>query len=204
MTPLKSKIIVKAYLEQKESHQIKCDDGKVINLYIGRKYAENNREANPTVCEVISVPDNITEVSVGDTLVVHHNLIGNQASHIETDTEEQSVLLTICADFTVYAKILQNGTLQPVFGNLIAERISKPSPFVSSVLVSPFEETKEYEFKVLAVSEGEEDVKVGDTILCYKHSDYEMVYHFNNKEHRAIRIVKNDVLGIIQSVEYEA
>ena len=193
MRPLKSKIIVKAFLEQKESHQIKCDDGRVINLYIGRKYAENNREANPTVCEVLSVPDDITEVKVGDTLIVHHNLIGNKASYIEQ--KDGNVTLTICADYTIYAKILQNGTLQPVFGNIIADRIHKPSPFISSQLIAPFEETEENLFKVLSVSEKEEDIKVGDTILCYKYSDYEMVYNFGGEERRAIRIVKNDVLG---------
>lgn len=191
MRALNKKIIVKAYLEQKESHEVHCEDGRVIQLYIGRKYAENNREANPTVAHVIATECN--EVSIGDNLVLNHNLITNKAAWIEE--KDGYVLLTINADSTVYAKIDENGTLQPVFGNLIAERIYHKE---ESKIWSGGDKKDDYRFKVLAVSNNEEDVKVGDTVLCYKFSDYEMVYHFKGQECRAIVIKKTDVLGICE------
>ena len=213
MKPLKGKIIVKAFLEQKESHEVKCDDGRVLQLYIGRKYAENNREANPTVCEVVAVSDgysdNVDCVSIGDTLIVNHNLIGNKASWIEE--KDGYVTLTINADSSIYAKLCENGTLQPVFGNLIAERIHCKDDGrieavlvdnevvddggIMNVIVAPFSKTHDYVFKVLAISEGEQFASVGDYVVCYKHSDYEMVYNYGGSEKRAIRIKGDDVLG---------
>lgn len=183
-------LIVKAYLEQKESHEVRLPDGTTINLYLGRKYGENNREINPTVAEVVSVGDEITDVELGDKLILHHNLIMNEANYI--DKQGQYVWLGIPYNELVYAKIAYDGTLIPLKGTLIGERIVKEK-------VSEFEyeeKTEPMKFKILTTPEGYDDVKAGDTILAYKLSDYEMVYHHDNRECRAIRISTDDVLGI--------
>lgn len=183
-------LIVKAHLEQKESHEVRMPDGSVINLYIGRKYGENNREINPTVVEVVSVGDEIEDILVGDTLIVHHNLIMNEANHIKRDG--QMVWLGIPYNDLLYAKVYADGTLEPLYKCVLAERIVKPRK-------SEFEfedKTEPMKFRVLKTPQGYDDVKSGDTILAYKLSDYEMVYHHNNKECRAIRISIDDILGI--------
>ena len=165
-------------------------DGSKISIYIGRKYGENNREINPSVCEVVSVGENVTEVSVGDTIIVHHNLIMNEASYIERDG--QTVYMGIPAGELIYAKIKEGGELVPVFNNLIAERVVKPK--VSEL---EFEQkTEQMKFKVISVPDGYTDVEPGQYILAYKLSDYEMVYHYKNRESRAIRIAANDILGV--------
>jgi hypothetical protein len=187
-------LIVKSWDEQKESHQIKCDDGRVVNLYIGRRYSENSREQNPVVCEVLSKGADCDEIEVGDLLIVHHNVLTNEACIIERDTEQQFTIFSIYCDNTIYAKINPDGSLIPVNGNYIAERISKPP--VSNFIIAPFEETVETQFIIKAVPKNP-DVKVGDKVICYKYSDYEMVYHFNNEEKRAVRIWKEDMLGIM-------
>lgn len=183
-------LIVKAYLEQKESHAIQMPDGSTVNLYIGRKYGENNREINPTVADVVSVGDEVTEVEMGDKVILHHNLIQNEASYIRK--EGQYVWLGIPYNELVYAKLHEDGSLTPLSGTLIGERVKKPK--VSELEYE--EKTEQMKFKILQVPDGYEDVKAGDTILAYKLSDYEMVYHHNNKECRAIRIATKDVLGI--------
>lgn len=190
MKAKRKSLIVKAYLEQKESHNVQLPDGSVINLYIGRKYGENNREVNPTLVEVISVGDEVDNIKVGDKLILHHNLIMNEASYIKK--EGQTVWLGIPANEMVYAKIEDDGTLEPVFKSLIGERIVRPK--VSKLEYE--EKTEQMKFKILRVPKGYSDVKEGDTILAYKLSDYEMVYHHNNKECRAIRINQDDVLGV--------
>jgi len=193
MRTLHGKIIVKAYLEQKESHEVKCDDGRVIQLYIGRKYAENNREASPTVAEVVAVEDGYG-IKAGDVVALNHNLITNKASWIEE--KDGYVTLTIAADSTVYAKIGLNGVLEPLFGNLIAKRIYKQGDVGKGLIWAGGEVKDDYLFEVVSVSADEEDVKVGDTVLCYKFSDYELVYHYGGSEQRAIVIKKADVLGV--------
>lgn len=183
-------LIVKANLEQKESHEISLPDGSTISIYLGRKYGENNREINPTVCEVLSVGDDVTEVSVGDTIIVHHNMIMNEAAHIKKDG--QIVYMGVPATDLIYAKITEDGGLVPVFNNLIAERVVMPK---KSEL--EFEQkTEPMKFKVISTPQGYDDVKAGQYILAYKLSDYEMVYHYKNKERRAIRISANDILGV--------
>lgn len=190
MKAKRKSLIVKAHLEQKESHEVRMPDGSVINLYIGRKYGENNREINPTVVEVVSVGDEIDDISVGDTLVVHHNLIINEANHIKRDG--QLVWMGIGYNDLIYAKVFADGTLEPVYRCVLAERILKPR--ISEL---EFEDkTEPMKFKILKTPKGYSDVKSGDTVLAYKLSDYEMVYHHNNKECRAIRINTEDILGV--------
>lgn len=183
-------LIVKANLEQKESHEIQMPDGSTISIYLGRKFGENNREVYPNVCEVISVGEDVSGVSVGDKIILHHNILQNDATHIKK--EDGCVYVGIVADSLIYAKIAEDGTLIPLFRNLIGERVVKER-------VSQFEyedKTEQQKFKIVSVPEDYEDVVAGDTVLAYKLSDYEMVYHYNNKECRAIRIAADDILGI--------
>lgn len=181
---------MKAHLEQKESHAIQMPDGTVNHIYIGRKYGENNREISPTVCEVISVGDEVNNISVGDELILHHNIILNEATYIKKDGQE--VWIGIPANNMIYAKLNKDGSLVPLFDNLIGERIVKER--VSELEYE--DKTEQTKFKILQVPEDYEDVKAGDTVLAYKLSDYEMVYHYDNRECRAIRISGADVLGI--------
>ena len=194
MKAKRKQLIVKSYNEQKETHEVKMPDGNSIRLYIGRRYGENSREQNPVVCEVLSVGEGISTVKVGDLLIVHHNILTNEGQIISTNLAEQWTILAIHFDMTVYAIINSDGSLTPLNGNYIAERIKKPA--VSKTIHSPFEETLDTEFIITEVPE-DAFVNKGDRVLCYKYSDYEMVYHFNNEEKRAIRIWKEDILGVM-------
>ena len=82
-------------------------------------------------------------------------------------------------------------------GNLIAKRIKKEN---KSTLHVPFEETMETTFDIVSTPEDYDDVQPGDRVLCYKYSDYEIVYHFKNQQKKAIRIWKDDVLGVFDKV----
>ena len=188
-------LIVKSYREQKEVHEVSLQNGETLRLYIGRKYGENNREINPVVCEVLSVGEGVNNIEVGDLLILHHNCLDNEALIIEKDNSEMSDIVAVFWDKTIYAKInKETGELTPVNGNVIATRI--PKEIKTTLVVPDFNYTEDYEFNVVSVSSDFEDVKPGDRILCYKYSDYEMVYHFKNKEYRAIRITKEDIIGV--------
>jgi hypothetical protein len=189
-------LVVKSYKEQKETHEVTLENGETLRLYIGRKYGENNREMNPVVCEVLSVGKDVDNIEVGDMLILHHNCLDNEALIIERDLNELSDIVAVFWDKTIYAKIdKQTGELTPINGNVIAERITKK--FKTNLEIPNFNYTEEYEFNVVKVSDDFTEVKDGDRILCYKHSDYEMVYHFKNVERRAIRISKEDIIAVI-------
>jgi len=190
MKAKKNYLIVKAFIEQKESHEIVMPDGSKLNLFLGRKYNENNREANPTICEVIVVGDGIPDISVGDNIILHHNTITNEAIQIEK--KDGYVTLNVHYDSLVYAKVLEDGTLVPLKGYIIAERIEREKINDFDVLGG----TEKMKFNVISTPSGYDDVKPNQKILCYKLSDYEMVYHYKNKECRAIRISQDDILGV--------
>ena len=188
-------LVVKSYREQKETHEIDLKNGETLRLYIGRKYGENNREINPVVCEVLTVGPEVNNIEVGDLLILHHNCLDNEALLIERDNEEMSDIVAVFWDKTIYAKInKETGELIPINGNCIAKRIPKK---IESSMFQPFEMTEDYEFDIIAAPNDFPEVKAGDRVLCYKYSDYEMVYHFKNVERRAIRLSKDDVIGIL-------
>lgn len=198
MKAKRKQLIVKSYNEQKETHVIDGVDGEKIQIYIGRKYGENSREINPVVCEILSVGEDISSVEVGDLLIVHHNVLTNEGQIIKIDYNTQSTILAIHFDGTVYAKIdKETGELTPLNGNLIGKRIARE---FNSTLHIPFEETLDTTFDIISSPEDFQDVQPGDRVLCYKYSDYEMVYHFKNQEKKAIRIWKDDVIGIFDKV----
>ena len=198
MKPKKKHIIVKAFLAQKESHIVNCADGTSIELYLGRKYGENSREINPVVCEVTHKADDVEQVDIGDLLIVHHNTLTNEANVIKKDYSEQSVIMPILADNMLYAKINKiTGELTPLYGNFIAERIDVVK---KSVIIYDEGKKEEVKFKILATPSDCDDVAIGDNIICYKLSDYEMVYNFNGSEKRAIRIWKEDILAVFDKV----
>jgi len=198
MKPKKKHIIVKAFLTQKESHIVNCADGTSIELYLGRKYGENSREINPVVCEVTHKADDVEQVDIGDLLIVHHNTLTNEANVIKKDYSEQSVIMPILADNMLYAKINRiTGELTPLYGNFIAERIDVVR---KSIIISDEGKKEEVKFKILATPLDCDDVAVDDTVICYKLSDYEMVYNFNGSEKRAIRIWKEDILAVFDKV----
>lgn len=198
MKPKKKHIIVKAFLAQKESHIVKCADGTSIELYLGRKYGENSREINPVVCEVTHKAEDVNQVDVGDLLIVHHNTLTNEAAVIESNYNEQSVVMPILADNMLYAKInKETGELTPLYGNCIAERIDVVK---KSIIISNEGKKEEVKFKILATPSDYNDVAVGDDVICYKLSDYEMVYNFKGSEKRAIRIWKEDILAVFDKV----
>ena len=188
-------LVVKSYKEQKETHEVHLENGETLRLYIGRKYGENNREINPVVCEVLNVGKDVTNIEVGDMLILHHNCLDNEALLIERDREQMCDIVAIYWDATIYAKInKETGKLTPLNGNCIAKRIPKK---IESTMIQPFEMTEDYEFEIVSAPSDFQDVKAGDRVLCYKYSDYEMVYHFKNEEKRAIRLSKEDILGIL-------
>jgi len=198
MKAKRKQLIVKSFNEQKETHEIKMPEGESIRLYIGRRYGENGREINPNVCEIISVGDGISTVEVGDYIIVHHNILNNEGQIIESNVAEQWTILAIHFDSTVYAKIdKQTGEPIPLNGNCIGKRIKKE---IKSTMHIPFESTLETTFDIISTPEDFNDIKAGDRVLCYKHSDYEMVYHFNNQEKKAIRIWREDILGVFDKV----
>lgn len=204
-------ILVKADLEQKESHKIKCDDGREITLYIGRNYAVNKREANPCVCEVIDCnAPQYPHINAGDILVVHHNMLVKESPYLididgteaifsfpvmQKEVDNQTKEVTEVPNRQLFAKLV-DGELYPICNNLICERIKMPSR--SSIIIDP--DPPEYEDRVMVLKVSPEiyGINPGDVVLKHKLGDYDIVYNWNGREARATKVYAEDVYGIIE------
>lgn len=202
-------IIVQADMEQNEKHTITCNDGKKITLYIGRQYNFNHREKNPCVCTVIHNPnENYPHIKEGDVLVLHYGTFENPNYLIEKDGSVATFSIPLFSkefnnktqeyewniNHYIFGKII-DGEIHPLCDNLICERIVVPQE--SEIIFNPIEKTYKDRVKCLRVSPEIDYLKSGDTLLMHKMSDYEVVYHIDNREHRAIKLWRNDVIGVI-------
>lgn len=182
-------MVCRVNLEQKEVHEVIGVGGEVISIWLGRRYGENGREVNANVVEVMDVGGGIEGVSVGDFLVLHHNIVVNEALWIRR--EGSVVWLGVRYDGMVYGRVRGDGGIIPLSGGILVERVDRERGGRFDVLGG----TDSNFFRVVEVG-GVDFVSVGDIVLCYKHSDYELVYHWGNRERRCIRVNGDDILGI--------
>jgi|GEM_PF-3222836 len=208
-----NKIIVSADMEQKETHQIRKADGTTISLYLGRRYNSNAREKNPCVCTVVdnNAPE-YRHIRTGDILVVHHNLLVKESAYlidiidgiayfsipvIQKEIDNTTRKVTEVPNRQLFAKLV-DGELEPICNNLICERVKMPAR--STIIIDPVEKTYEDRVRVLKVAPDVYGISRGDIALMYKMGDYEIVYHWNNKECRAIKVWAEDIIGIVNEV----
>lgn len=196
---LKNRILVKAYMEQKDTITIKGAGGKDIQLWMGKRYMSNFREKNPVICEVIDNNSKYSYIDEGDLLLVHHNYLADPLTNpycIEFDVETQIGLFIIPAGRNIFAKLRADGTISPICHNVIAERYEQV--IHSKFIIIPDSVKKNYNdrVKVLAIAPEVEGIKPGETVLILDKADYEICYTFNNQEYTAIKVWMEDILAV--------
>jgi hypothetical protein len=116
MTPTNNKILVRCDLNQKDSILI---GDKVFSMAL--LFESNYREKSPVLCTVVEGNEIMFE---GDVLLCHHNLFYSPSPyHVEDD------LYSIPFSSVIFAKIRLDGSLFPVCGNLLCDRVGIPTTF---------------------------------------------------------------------------
>lgn len=199
-------LILEADLEQKEKHAIKCDDGSIVELWIGRGYNPNLRERNPCIAKVIhNGNEDYPHIGVGDLLVLHYNFFDNPNYLIEKEGSKAIYSIPLKTrdfnnqtqewewnlNYLIFGKIV-DGEIIPLCENLICERVKMPSR--SSVIIDPDPPTYTDRVKVLRVSPEIDEVKPGDIAMIHKMADYEVIFHYDGREKRAIKVAAHDLL----------
>lgn len=198
MTPLKNKILVSVNMNQKSDYEIEV--GGLI-LWVDSNWGADNRISKPTVARVESVGAGVNGLKSGDLVLCHHNAFagGAVSGALPGDTGEKdgkgNRLVVINAGM-VYVKLDKDLKAFPMDGYLTAERVKKEE--YSGLIITPEIAVKNdtHRFKVLEVGIGCEPVKKNDTVICFKHADYEINYNLNKKLYSVIRIRIDDVLAI--------
>jgi hypothetical protein len=209
MKAKKNNIIVKVDLEQKEKHVIEGVNGEKIELYIGREYAINKREANPCVGEVVHNPnEEYPYIKEGDMLVLHYNTFENVNYLIEKTGTIALYSIPLRThdwnnkrnewewnwNYLIFGKIV-DGEIHPLCNNLICERIKMPQQ--SEIIINPVERNYPDRVKCLRVSPEIDYIEAGQTLMIKKMGDYEIVLHIGGREARVIKTWQEDVIAII-------
>lgn len=176
-----STILITANLDQKQSVSV---GGMTFQIIPKRgMYEENGREANPVIATVIQAAENVP-LQPNDLIVMHHNVIHDGIWQID----DRHV---VPFDRWILAKIKEDGWLEAMPGNIIAERIPKPT----DIGMYRSGESGYYSDRVLTDD--------GLVLGIRKWGDYEVCYNWNGEVRRKIVLWVEDVVCGIEEVEPE-
>jgi hypothetical protein len=172
---------------------VRCDDGQKNRINIGGiefstaiGYEKNYREKSPVICEVVEGNEFVRE---GQVLLVHHNTFYLPSPYYIGDE-----LFSIPFGSTLFAIINADGSLSPICGNLLCDRVNIPTE-----LPVPPELQEKYIDRVVVKDGGWSIYKPNDLLFTRPHSYYEIVYNINGEEKRVHKCHKDMVCGVVKA-----
>jgi hypothetical protein len=179
MEAINGNILVRVNLEQ--NREMKVGE---TSFKTGKRYNENFRERVPVVAEVVQGNDLFNK---GDFIVTVYTHFDDESPFYLFDD-----LYSIPVDEQIFAKILFDGSLEPVCGNVLVSRTIK-----TYSLETPIDLVKTHTDRGWVITNSAWH-KVGEFILWLKMADYEIVYTWQGIEHRAIKVHKDEIVGILE------
>lgn len=181
MQPVNGKIIVEVNPNQKDF--IKLGD---IVFQSALRYEINYKEKSPSIATVIEGNEIIRE---GDIILTHHNLF-----YLPSPYHLFGNLFSIPANAkTIFIKILGDGSLLPILGNMICKEIE-----VESTLEIPPELKKFHKNRYEVIDAGYTRYKKGDIVFTRPSTGYEIVYNINSVERRVLKVNSEMVCGVLK------
>lgn len=202
MRALRGKVIVKSFENQKEAIVITGEGGKKIELWVGKKFVENHREKNPVICQVVDNNSEYHYIKEGDYLIVHHNYLSEWQTNpfcMEYNPQTGEGLYSFPASSSIFCKLLEDGSAVPVCNNMLVERLK--NPVKSSLIYIPETVKQEHNDRVRVISVAPEvdNSLIGNTILMHQYSDYEICYTWNKKDYSVIKVLADELIGVVNS-----
>jgi hypothetical protein len=179
MIPAIGNIVVYCDRDQKSEALI---GGQIFST--GKNYNENFRERNPVLAKVI---EGHGEVHKGMWIICNYSTFDwDSQFYLGED------LYSIPVNEEIYAWVDDFGELNPLNGNLLAQREQKKSSFEL-----PDDYKKNYWDRGTLLSHSGK-YRSGDEVFWMTKADYEIVYTWNGEEKRAIKVHSNEIVGIIK------
>lgn len=179
MQPIKGNIIVSVQGDQKR-------EAKIGNstLLTGKAYNENFRERNPVIAYV---EQGCKEVPTGSHIVCNYSYFD-----LESPLQLYDNLYSIPIDEEIFALVKDDGSLTPILGNVLVERITKETK-----IELPEELKKPYLDRGILLT-STETIKEGSFILWLKMADYQICYTWKGEEKRALKIHSSEITGYLK------
>ena len=148
----------------------------------GKQYSDNFREKTPVVAKVLQ---NSTPFKEGQYIITNYTHFDIESPYLVEDN-----IYAIPNDELILAIIDDEGDLIPVNGNIICENVK-----IKTSLELPEDLIKEHDDRGNVIR-GTSGYKKGDFIFWLPFSNYEIVYTWKGIEKRAIKVYKDEVVGI--------
>ena len=201
MRPTSKNIIISALMDQKQGTTLFREDGSAMKLLFipnREKYETNGLVTNPVIAEVKVANPNISWVLKGHHVVLHHNVIFNNASTIEIDAKKEVKLLGIPVDRWVMGHINDDGEIIPYPENVVCKRIKASDAQEDDFFIMPDNAVKDLRDKVVVLSAPEgSPYKPGDEVVIKKWADYQVFYNWGTEERDRIVVWVEDIEGYI-------
>ena len=179
MKPINGNIIVSINLSQKDEVVIGGN-----TLLTGKGYNDNFRERNPVIA---LVEVGTKEIPVGCHIVCNYSYFDLESPMAISDTQ-----YSIPVSEEIYAVVNDDGSLTPIMGNVLVERVTK-----DSVIDLPEELKKPFMDRGVLLTDTEA-IKKGSFIFWLKFSDYEICYTWKGEERRALKIHQTEITGYLK------
>lgn len=180
MLLVNDRILVRVDMKQKNSMKI----GDVL-VSTAMKYENNHREKSPVIAEVI---EGNKWVKSGSIILCHHNHFYPPSPYFVMQDQ-----YSIPANHTIFALLNNDGTIKPVYWNLIVERIP-----IETQLPLPPELRKTYGDRGKIIDGGWTKYKPGDLVLTRPSACYDIVYIFGDIETRITKINSEMVCAVVK------
>lgn len=154
-----------------------------ISFKIANLYQTNHREKEPVLGEIVEGNDEIRKGQIG---LFHHNNFAPPSPFYLYDD-----LFSVPFNKTVFGIIHQDGSIKPLCGNIICDRI-----WEESTIDLPPEQQKQYIDRVIVINPGDTPYKIGQLLFTRPHAYYEIVYNVNGIEHRIHKVHAEMVVGM--------
>lgn len=178
MIPVNHKILVYCDLTQKDTCKIGGNIFKMANLY-----ETNYRLKSPVIC---IVEEGNELVHAGDILLCHHNLFYQPSPYYLFGN-----FFSIPFSNVLFAKVLEDGELLPICGNILGERIPKQYK-----IPVPPDKMEKYNDRMIITNPGYTKYKKGQLILGRPSCCYDVVYNWNEVQKTVTKVSEDMVCGI--------
>lgn len=178
MIPVNNKVLLECDPFQKEQALIGENLFRCANLF-----ETNYRYKSPTIAKVVEGNQYLLE---GDVLLCHHNLFYQPSPYFIQDN-----LFSVPFSKVLFAKILSDGSLQAICGNLLGNKIVK-----ETFLPLPPERQEFYNDRFIINDAGWTRFKKGQTIYARPSSCYDIIYHLNGVQKSVTKISEDMIIGV--------
>lgn len=180
MIAVNERILVQVNMKQKDTFSMGG-----ITVSTALKFEKNYRERSPVVGLII---EGNKHIKAGQIAIFHHNHFYQPSPYFVQDD-----LFSVPFNQTIFGVLTIEGTIKPMCGNIICERVEIPTP-----LPIPVEFRKTYLDRVKVLDAGTEPYKPGELLFHKLSAGYDIVYNYQGIETRVTKVHSSFVVGVVK------